>query len=337
MEGADRDRFAKLCTFPALIPVEKSLVLAEPVLGFEDPPENRRAVLKARALPLLPSLRGLPLRFLTPRQAGQPVAVGSSSAADVKIDALGVSGFHAELVRRKGRWSLSDMESTNGTFVEGRRLPVGIPIPLGGGQYVRFGTAVHLFLTPEEVFELILRCRGEDRERSSIPPGGRQLEELLEEDVDLEGPPFLLQVPVEGEFDPSEAELTNQLSDSVILGRKKGQGSPQLRVHVLLARPGAGPELVIGRRHDCDLLIPDSSVSKQHARARLKDRGWQIMDLESANGTFLGGNRLPVGVWTRVSVGTTVSIGAYRALFLSAEQFTQLLGQLAKKTARRQK
>lgn len=326
MEGAGKERFVKLCTFPALLPVAEDCIRAETTLGFEDPPETLRQRLKERALPLLPTLRGSSLHFLTPKGPGAPVSIGSSRAADLRLDSLGISGVHAELVRRMGRWSLCDMESTNGTFVEGRRLPAGIPIPLGGGQYVRLGETTYLFLSPDEIFELLQRCRGEERKRELLPPTGKLLEDLLRVGLDAgDSHPFLLQVPVDGQGEFGDLDLTQQISESVIIGRKKGRSSSNLRVHAL---PVEG-ELTLGRTAGCDLVIPERSVSKQHARIRLKQGHWQLMDLESANGTFVSTNRLPAGVWTRVPLGTTLSFGAYRALFLGAEQFAQLLKHLA--------
>ena len=53
------------------------------------------------------------------------------------------------------------------------------------------------------------------------------------------------------------------------------------------------PSVVIGRGHGTDLLLPDVSVSRQHARVEESpDNGHRIIDLESQNGTKINGQRV---------------------------------------------
>ncbi len=48
-----------------------------------------------------------------------------------------------------------------------------------------------------------------------------------------------------------------------------------------------GDEVVLGRSSECDLVVPDQSVSRQHARLFKADTGWWIEDLGSRNGTIV--------------------------------------------------
>jgi uncharacterized membrane protein YhaH (DUF805 family) len=51
--------------------------------------------------------------------------------------------------------------------------------------------------------------------------------------------------------------------------------------------------LIIGRNRDvCDLVIVDDGVSRRHAEISVSSAGVFIRDLESANGTFLNGQKL---------------------------------------------
>jgi len=52
------------------------------------------------------------------------------------------------------------------------------------------------------------------------------------------------------------------------------------------------PELIMGRDEQCDLVIPDRQVSRQHARIRLEGDGYILEDLDSKNGTFVNGQQL---------------------------------------------
>jgi hypothetical protein len=64
----------------------------------------------------------------------------------------------------------------------------------------------------------------------------------------------------------------------------------------------------IGRDPDCDLVIHDITVSRQHAGLDRVMRGWLLTDLGSTNGTRLNGWRVREPV--PVSAGDQVSFGA---------------------------
>jgi pSer/pThr/pTyr-binding forkhead associated (FHA) protein len=55
---------------------------------------------------------------------------------------------------------------------------------------------------------------------------------------------------------------------------------------------GQQEELIVGRQLDCDVVLTDPSVSRQHARLVFRGSRWIIQDLESTNGTILNGNRI---------------------------------------------
>lgn len=69
-----------------------------------------------------------------------PVAtVGQGPQNDVVLNDDSVSRVHARLEFELGSWMLTDLESTNGTAVEGTRLASGVPTPLAYASTVRFG------------------------------------------------------------------------------------------------------------------------------------------------------------------------------------------------------
>jgi hypothetical protein len=69
------------------------------------------------------------------------VTIGRGNQNDIVLADDSVSTTHARLEYRDGGWRLSDLESTNGTFVESVRLAPGVPTPLPYGASVRFGAA----------------------------------------------------------------------------------------------------------------------------------------------------------------------------------------------------
>jgi len=50
--------------------------------------------------------------------------------------------------------------------------------------------------------------------------------------------------------------------------------------------------VVIGRQTECDLVIPDSNVSRKHAEVRIMPEGATITDLGSTNGTKVNGVKI---------------------------------------------
>ena len=115
-----------------------------PVARSEDEQERRSTPPSPTAAPLASllfrsgDLKGhrLPIKV--------PVAnIGRGDYNDVVIDDPSVSTMHAKLQRRDAVWILTDLGSTNGTFVEGERLTG--EAPLGPGTTLRFGDVSALF------------------------------------------------------------------------------------------------------------------------------------------------------------------------------------------------
>jgi pSer/pThr/pTyr-binding forkhead associated (FHA) protein len=71
------------------------------------------------------------------------VNVGRADFNDIVINDPSVSTSHAKLQRREEIWVVSDLGSTNGTFVEGER--VSGEVPLMPGSTVKFGEVAALF------------------------------------------------------------------------------------------------------------------------------------------------------------------------------------------------
>jgi predicted component of type VI protein secretion system len=67
------------------------------------------------------------------------VTVGRGSQSDVVLADDSVSTTHARLEFEQGAWRITDLNSTNGTYVENVRLAPQVPTPLAYGSTVRFG------------------------------------------------------------------------------------------------------------------------------------------------------------------------------------------------------
>jgi len=84
------------------------------------------------------SLKGQRLSVKTP-----VVNIGRADYNDLVLPDESVSTTHAKLQRREGVWVLVDLDSTNGTFIDGDQIKG--EAPLAPGSAVRFGEVSLVF------------------------------------------------------------------------------------------------------------------------------------------------------------------------------------------------
>jgi hypothetical protein len=72
-------------------------------------------------------------------------------------------------------------------------------------------------------------------------------------------------------------------------------------------------KVVLGRQTSCDVLVPDTLASKQHAELRVDGRTSSIEDLKSRNGTYLSRRRVDGRV--TLEDGAVLRIGNTHLLF----------------------
>ena len=68
---------------------------------------------------------------------------------------------------------------------------------------------------------------------------------------------------------------------------------------------------IIGARSDCDLVLDVASVSGRHCRLSREEAGFFLEDLNSTNGTFVNGVRLPPNVRVPVKPDDLVHLGSH--------------------------
>jgi len=119
--------------------------------------------------------------------SGRRLSVGRTSNNDLAIDHTSVSKIHASLmVDGRGSLSVADTGSTNGTFINGERIPYGKALVLKEVDKVRFGTVEVLFES------LVSDDKPIEKPTSDAPFAINGLEFRSRETmVDLEPPPSL--------------------------------------------------------------------------------------------------------------------------------------------------
>ncbi|HYR78718.1 MAG TPA: FHA domain-containing protein, partial [Candidatus Dormibacteraeota bacterium] len=69
-------------------------------------------------------------------------------------------------------------------------------------------------------------------------------------------------------------------------------------------------EISIGRGEENDVVIPHASVSRQHARLMRRDGGFELMDLNSTNGSYVDDRQIRGSAF--LTAGTQVRLGDIR-------------------------
>jgi len=77
--------------------------------------------------------------------------IGRASANQLVLDDKKASGHHAEIrsLGQEGGYSITDLGSTNGTFVNEQRLEQRVPRTLVNGEIIRVGDTSFMYVVPE--------------------------------------------------------------------------------------------------------------------------------------------------------------------------------------------
>jgi len=223
---------------------------------------------------------------------GASLVFGREAGCDVVVPGKDVSRRHAEIVQTPKGYLLVD-SSTNGTFVneervEGQRL-------LARGDVLKLG---------EEQF----RFYADPPKPAPGPPEGPAAK-----------PPAAAP--------PKLADTVNAIPAAPRAapgaGRPSSGGAPlasflvkngSLKGQRLLVRT---PIVNIGRADYNDLVVPDESVSTQHAKLQRREGIWILLDLGSTNGTFADGER--VSSDAALAPGALVRLGDIQFVFETTE------------------
>lgn len=178
------------------------------------------------------------------------VTIGRSRDNDVHLDDPEVSRHHARLVAQNGTFTIEDLGSQNGTFVNERLITTSSN--LSDGDQIAFAGVQATFHVS-------------DPEASSSPDG------------------------------PPDAPESSSLPRAA-LEHPGAQG-------VLLVRPVT----TFGRAADNDIILDDPAVSVHHAKILWDTDRFTLVDLGSANGTYL--NEQPVTTPCLLQPGDEIRLG----------------------------
>lgn len=194
---------------------------------------------------------------------GSVVTIGRDPASTIVLESSVVSRNHARIQSGVNGWEYVDLDSTQGSFVDGSRVRT---------HTVRSETTVTMGQGSDA---LVLRLAPFGRANTALPP-----------DPARGGRAPATEVPLR----PGGA-LGHDPSARTEVG---GGGAEVLRVTLggATTTVAASGSLSIGRETDNDLVASASTVSRHHVRIESADGGWRLRDLGSTSGTWLDGKRV---------------------------------------------
>ncbi|MFI5777209.1 ATP-binding cassette domain-containing protein [Nocardia sp. NPDC051570] len=217
--------------------------------------------------------------------ATQHITLGRAPEVTLFVDSPLVSRVHATLAWQGNAWVLTDNASTNGVFVEARRVtgPVSIDRPM----LVRLGDAIS-----GPLLHLLPARTNPPAPQRPVPapgiPGPSQARPHLP-------PPARPSIPTPNHGSP-QRPAPPPVPNVVMTAKADSSALPPLRARAAtapIARADRIPAdgLTIGRTSDNQIVVNDPLASRKHARLVKAGEGLVIEDIGSANGTFVNGRR----------------------------------------------
>lgn len=208
--------------------------------------------------------------------------VGRDPACDLTIDSNLLSRRHAELIIEDDHLKVIDLDSANGTFLNGEEIEEADAWP---GDELRFDKQSFIVIgpsppkaSPSESSEDRTMVRGLPGEETVIAGPAEENDAVTALDAtDLDGDTALM---------ASEETLLFVAPPPIAVLSEIGTGDEQRSIAL------ENDTQRIGRSDDCDIVLADKSVSKLHAEFAFEHGGWIVRDLGSSNGVLVNGERI---------------------------------------------
>lgn len=257
------------------------------------------------------------------------ILVGREVECQISLGSGHISRYHAKLTIMPNEVVIEDLRSTNGTFINGRRITS--PQTAHIGDEIRFHElAFRLVSTEEEsghqeatVFQqAVLEPPVSKPVQSEVPPQPAQ------PSSDQQPANEPVASPAPSSHDDADSTRILSIDD---LNRLQGKAERSTSASV---DSGSGPRMVvltapirgkiyslisrkknawlIGRGQDCDFQLQDQTVSSQHARIRKLGDEWILEACEGRNPIFINNRSVE---FSTLNPGDVVRVGRMELVF----------------------
>ncbi|SDM10104.1 ABC transporter ATP-binding protein/permease [Streptomyces wuyuanensis] len=237
--------------------------------------------------------------------------LGRDPQGDVVIDDARVSWRHATIGWGGRSWFIEDHGSTNGTYVQGRRIH---QMELGPGSAVHLGNATdgpRLSLSGTEA--------GAYSAQGAVPQQAAQAQQApAQHGWSQQQAPQAQQPAPQGreQWQQPAAQVPHQQGPREEYVQKTpggAAGAPPVhgdRSPTTFHQLSLGRVMRIGRALENDLVVSDLQVSRHHAEFHATPDGrFEIRDLGSHNGTYVNGQPLAKSGTALIGPNDTVGVG----------------------------
>lgn len=263
------------------------------------------------------------------------VTIGRSEDNDIWLDDDMASRNHAELAWDKELVYITDCDSLNGVLLNGKRIrrtalvETGDLLEIGGHRFLYTQTELsgpaneqddplshHIWQSAAA-----LQTDSEKLEKLPLP-----MTQLLANGLDsLAIDPPKTDIPTKEEIHPLPVTLPGEIAstfaeqDTAEINQVSSLPRPVEVPMLFIIRDGeaAGqsfvlnqPIVTIGRGSECNVVINDASISRQHAQVLRQANGNYVQDLGSRNGTKV--NDEPLDAPRLLQPGDIVCLGSIR-------------------------
>ncbi|UCD57094.1 MAG: FHA domain-containing protein [Candidatus Hydrogenedentota bacterium] len=216
----------------------------------------------------------------------EKMIIGRADDCDIPIDNLAVSRHHAIIEKKEGIFTINDLDSNNGTFVNGQRIHE--PTILNFGDEIGVGKHV-----------LVFDSHSKKTKPVQVSPPGSAVPEM---DLAERGTMFV------------EPEKMEKIQKKATVARKahlqiKGAGTAGLI-------PLEKTDIVFGKARDCDVKIRGFFASRRHAILSRLEKGFQLTNLATFSPTQVNGTRIESAL---LCDGDEISMGKSSFVFHSEQ------------------
>lgn len=245
------------------------------------------------------------------RSDSQAIYLGSDpERVDLVCDSPHVSGVHCRILRGPdGVWLVEDLQSSNGTWVRGARLPAMQPTAVVLGERIALGRRLGFWLDRLHLSKLL--------DEPFVAPVGIQLapdpRAAAVESANRGGTEVFKAVDSLRVTDVAAMNNLRAAAEAMARGSSGGASAPA-------GRPEAAPTVVappsreavsisIGYSDSNDVVVANPVVSGRHVRLYRDNDRWLIEDQGSTNGTWVAGDRITLA---QLTPGQAFSLGSHR-------------------------